>query len=612
MLKIVADAGAIASGEVARLMGSGELGGAGIILPVPVIDELYALAASGDSRASRALGEVARIHSLAASAGASVRVYGEKVRRTYGDTESGAVGTAVRSIAIDNAATLYTADAAQADAARAAGLDVRLCAPEGGRSRPQFLAYFDDSTMSVHLKEGMAPMAKRGTPASVSLVRAGERALTREDLDAALSEIEDLARSGHAPDIEHPGALVLQYESYRIVATHPPFSEAREITIVHPTVAMSLADYDMPDALRQRLAEGAEGILISGAPGSGKSTLASALANHYNASSRTVKTLESPRDLQLDAGITQYSRLDGEFSNSADMLLLVRPDYTVFDEVRRREDFEVFADLRLSGVGMVGVVHANSPLDAIQRFIGKIELGIIPHVLDTVVFVEGGRVGSVYSVSMRVKVPSGMTEQDLARPVIEIKNFETGAPVYEVYAFGEENMIVPVSEDAGASGVDYLAQERVRDVMRRYDNDPHVEVLAPGSVRVGVSKPNIAPIIGRGGTNIAALERELRVHIDIVERGGAPGRGAPEPAGGGADIGKGVPFEISEARAFLILEVDRRHAGSHADVYSGSEIAASSRVDRKGRIRLPRHSRGAREIADAYSEGRISVVISRS
>ena len=37
---------------------------------------------------------------------------------------------------------------------------------------------------------------------------------------------------------------------------------------------------------------------------------------------------------------------------------------------------------------MVGVVHANSPLDAVQRFIGKIELGIIPNVLDTVVFVK--------------------------------------------------------------------------------------------------------------------------------------------------------------------------------------------------------------------------------
>ena len=61
---------------------------------------------------------------------------------------------------------------------------------------------------------------------------------------------------------------------------------------------------------------------------------------------------------------------------AVDILLLVRPDYTIFDEVRRAQDFEVFADMRLAGVGMVGVVHASSPLDAIQRFMGRVELGM--------------------------------------------------------------------------------------------------------------------------------------------------------------------------------------------------------------------------------------------
>ena len=140
-------------------------------------------------------------------------------------------------------------------------------------------------------------------------------------------------------------------------------------------------DYDVSEKLMSRFSEKAEGILISGPPGSGKSTLASGLANFYHNKGKIVKTFESPRDLQVDPGITQYTKLDGSFENTADILLLVRPDYTIFDEVRRREDFRTFSDLRLTGVGMVGVVHANSPLDAVQRFIGKIELGIIPNVL---------------------------------------------------------------------------------------------------------------------------------------------------------------------------------------------------------------------------------------
>ena len=166
--------------------------------------------------------------------------------------------------------------------------------------------------------------------------------------------------------------------------------------------------------------------MVAGAPGSGKSTLASGIANFYNKTGKIVKTFESPRDLQVDPGVTQYTKLDGSFENSADVLLLVRPDYTIFDEVRRREDFRIFSDLRLTGVGMVGVVHANTPLDAIQRFIGKIELGIIPSILDTVVFVKDGEITKVYELEFKVKVPSGMVEQDLARPVIDICDFESG------------------------------------------------------------------------------------------------------------------------------------------------------------------------------------------
>ena len=31
---------------------------------------------------------------------------------------------------------------------------------------------------------------------------------------------------------------------------------------------------------------------------------------------------------------------------------------------------------------------------------------------------------TVYDLELKVKVPTGMTESDLARPVIEIRNFE--------------------------------------------------------------------------------------------------------------------------------------------------------------------------------------------
>ena len=41
-------------------------------------------------------------------------------------------------------------------------------------------------------------------------------------------------------------------------------------------------------------------------------------------------------------------------------------------------------------------MHASKPIDAIQRFIGKIDLGVIPQVIDTIVFIEKGRVAKVF------------------------------------------------------------------------------------------------------------------------------------------------------------------------------------------------------------------------
>ena len=138
---------------------------------------------------------------------------------------------------------------------------------------------------------------------------------------------------------------------------------------------------------------------------------------------------------------------------------------------------------------MVGVVHANMPLDGIQRFIGKIELGMIPSVIDTVVFVKDGQISKVYNLELKVKVPSGMVEQDLARPVIEIADFETGKLEYEIYTFGEENVIVPVSNTPeNKSGVYKLAAEKIRESIRKFDPNPEIEVLSENNVRVKIRK----------------------------------------------------------------------------------------------------------------------------
>jgi ATPase len=73
---------------------------------------------------------------------------------------------------------------------------------------------------------------------------------------------------------------------------------------------------------------------------------------------------------------------------------------------------------------------------------------MIPQVVDTVVMIDGGAIGKVYELTHTVKVPAGMREQDLARPVIEVRDFESGRVEYEIYKFGDEVVVLPI----GAKG----------------------------------------------------------------------------------------------------------------------------------------------------------------
>ena len=552
MDKVVADTSVVISGQLASQIESGSIRSVEVIIPQAVVDELQSQASSGRGQGFVGLQRLDRLREMAGQFGLEVSQRGQHVSSADIDLAgSGRIDAIITDVARDEGATLYTSDKVQHLAAKSQGIPAVFLRDDAARGPSdddlEFLRFFDSDTMSVHLKERQPPLAKRGRPGEFKLVEIPSDPLDREYLETLSSQIIDAVNATEQSTIEisMEGATVVQHGDYRIAMTRPPFSESFEITIVHPTTKMSLSDYDVSEALTKRLGGMAEGIVIAGPPGSGKSTLASSLGNFYHQQGQIVKTFESPRDLQVDSGVTQYSKLEGSFENTADILLLVRPDYTIFDEVRRREDFETFADLRMTGVGMVGVVHANSPIDAIQRFIGKIELGMIPNVLDTVIFVRAGRIDTVYDLRLEVKVPSGMTESDLARPVIVVRDLERDRAAYEVYTFGEENVIVPISPDkAGgrnSKGVYRLASEKVLEVVRKYDRRAEVEFSSEDRARIVVSKKHKARIIGKGGSKIDQLQDHLGIHLDVrtrEEMQETAGLDAP-PEGGDAGARRG-------------------------------------------------------------------------
>ncbi len=586
--KIVVDTSIIINGQLIAQIESGHIIDSEIIIPQAVFDELQSQASQKKEQGFIGLEGIKKLKDISANFGLVISIKGshptsEDIRMAG----TGRIDAIIKDVAKQNQATLYTSDNVQHLVAQAEGLKSVFVKPLSKNLVLEFLKFFDAETMSVHLKENMPPMAKKGKPGSFNLTKLSDEILTREYLQFISSQILETTTifDSSTVEISKNGASVIQYNDYRIAITYPPFSEAFEITIVHPIVKLTLDDYEISEELMKRFSDRAEGIIISGPPGSGKSTLASSLANFYHNTGKIVKTFESPRDLQVDPGITQYTKLDGSFDNSADILLLVRPDYTIFDEVRRREDFRTFADLRLTGVGMVGVVHANSPLDAIQRFIGKIELGIIPNVIDTVVFVKDGHIGKIYDLELVVKVPTGMTESDLARPVIEIRNFADNMLEHEIYTFGEENVIVPVSKKVKKVGIEKLAEDKIRDIFKKFDPRVEVEILSDNRVKVMVDKQCMASIIGKGGSNINEIEKLLKIHIDVVEKNSDS-----------ANMSDDVEFTFSESKTALLLTVDREYSSMHADIYANNKYVTSVRIGKKGEIVIPKRSDASRNL----------------
>ena len=147
---------------------------------------------------------------------------------------------------------------------------------------------------------------------------------------------------------------------------YPPLSDGLEMTIVKPIKKLSMEEYNLNDETIDLLRNKAKWILVSGAPGSWKTTFAQALIEVYHKDNNIIKTIESPRDLQVSDDIVQYSFTYGSHDEVRDILLLSRPDYTVYDEVRNTSDFDLYKDLRLTWIGLVWVIHATRPVDSLS------------------------------------------------------------------------------------------------------------------------------------------------------------------------------------------------------------------------------------------------------
>ena len=331
--KIVPDTSVIIEGLLSEKIRHNSIKCNEIIIHEAVIAELEHQANLGKAIGYLGLDEIKRIKNLSKQKGFELSYKGSRPKAAeIRHASLGEIDSLIRQLAYDEDATLVTSDKVQSEVALAKGMkSIYYKQPEKGFKKLKLERFFDETTMSVHLRENVPPYAKKGMPGKwefkelrKALLKQGEiRDMSREIIEEA-----KLRKDGFI-EIERTGSTIVQLGTFRIVITRPPFSDGWEITAVRPVKKLNLQDYDLSEKLTKRISEQADGILVAGSPGMGKTTFAQGLAEYYASQNKIVKTVEAPRDLNLPENVTQYAISLADSQEIHDILLLSRPDHTV-------------------------------------------------------------------------------------------------------------------------------------------------------------------------------------------------------------------------------------------------------------------------------------------
>ena len=242
---------------------------------------------------------------------------------------------------------------------------------------------------------------------------------------------------------------------------------------------------------------------------------------------------------------------------------------------------------------MVGVLHATKPIDTIQRFLGRVELGILPQIVDTVVFVKGGKIHKVLGLQIKVKVPSGMVEADLARPVVEVRDFFDNKLEYEIYSYGDQTAVIPVEKEIKVDK--NLIRQRVIDRLKKYTSSLEIEVVSGKKVIAYVPGAVMSKIIGKQGKEIERIEKELLLNIDLRE--------LKEQRGG-----QRIEFSV-EVRNNIIFSLAENYADKKIDIYSGEEYLVTTRSSKKGVVKINPESEVGQKVCLAVKKGLVGLLV---
>jgi ATPase len=298
---------------------------------------------------------------------------------------------------------------------------------------------------------------------------------------------------------------------------------------------------------------------------------------------------------------------------------------------------------------MVGVIHANSVRDAVQRFADRVDFSVLSQIASTIVFVKEGVITKIYDVSFTIKVPEGMASEMHIRPVTTVADQETSELVLDIFRYDGETIVMPVmagvlpqapvpavqpvamakataqtqvqsigqpvamsqpvrapvaaheaprNESEERPGWKLTEKEIQREIGRYTEGFVDVQMVSDTKAIVYIDDKDVPAAIGKGGKNVSAIVNKIGIGIDIKPRSEFDRQQAQPKNDEEINLGGGIKIQ-TDKKQLTIIAPDM--SGKIVDVFAGKEYLFTATVNESGEISLSKNSSIAQEMIRRYT-----------
>ena len=161
MNTLIPDTSAIIIGAISEIIKKSDLEYPEVIVPEAVVCELEHQANAGRIEGYKGLKELQKLQNLQFEGEVAISFKGKRPSNyDIKYAKSGEIDNIIRDLARSEFGTLITNDKVQAETAKAQGISVKYIEQKYINKPLSIEKYFDENTMSIHLKENVCPMCR--------------------------------------------------------------------------------------------------------------------------------------------------------------------------------------------------------------------------------------------------------------------------------------------------------------------------------------------------------------------------------------------------------------------------------------------------------------------